>query len=191
MENNETLENTNKKVVMISEKPGCSQPLKKIMLEKEKTPRQITHTKGWNFDESQLSYEYQHRIISNISENMEENDHMHFVTKEIQKKIYGYRSQDIIKKLYDEDNFVDFKKVIDLLLECDLDCYYCREKVLIIYEMVREPKQWSIERINNKYGHNKDNIVIACLNCNLRRKTMYHERFVFTKQMGKITKLDT
>jgi hypothetical protein len=190
MENNDILENTNKKVVVISEKSPCSQPPKKIMLEKEKIPRQITHTKGWNFDETQLTYDYQYGIIHDISENMEENHHMNFVTKEIQKKIYGYRSQDITKKLYDEVNFVDFKKVIELLLECKLDCYYCREKVLIIYEMVREPKQWSIERINNKYGHNKDNIVIACLNCNLRRKTMYHERFVFTKQMGKVTKLD-
>jgi hypothetical protein len=54
----------------------------------------------------------------------------------------------------------------------------------ILYEHVREPKQWSLERIDNDYGHNKNNVEIACLSCNLRRKTMYHERFIFTKQLN-------
>ena len=26
-------------------------------------------------------------------------------------------------------------------------------------------------------GHNKDNVVISCLNCNLRRRTMHYERY--------------
>jgi 5-methylcytosine-specific restriction endonuclease McrA len=64
-----------------------------------------------------------------------------------------------------------------------MECFYCNQKVQIIYENVREPKQWSLERIDNEYGHNNTNVVIACLHCNLKRKTMYHERFLFTKQM--------
>ena len=56
--------------------------------------------------------------------------------------------------------------------------------VKILYKLVRESSQWSIERINNEFGHNKDNVTIACLDCNLKRKTMYHERFKFTKQLN-------
>ena len=36
---------------------------------------------------------------------------------------------------------------------------------------------------DNKIGHDIGNIEIACLSCNLKRKCMYHERYVFTKQM--------
>ena len=58
----------------------------------------------------------------------------------------------------------------------------------MIYEEVRDPKQWTLERIDNTRGHNSDNVEIACLTCNLRRRTMYHERYILTKQMCHITK---
>jgi len=32
-------------------------------------------------------------------------------------------------------------------------------------------------------------VVIACLECNMRRRTMYYERYVATKQL-KVNKLD-
>ena len=35
--------------------------------------------------------------------------------------------------------------------------------MFILYENVREPKQWSVDRINNDLGHNIDNFVLACL----------------------------
>ena len=53
----------------------------------------------------------------------------------------------------------------------------------LLYNESRDPLQWSIERIENEFGHNNDNVVIACLRCNLSRRTMYHERYRFTKQM--------
>ena len=103
---------------------------------------------------------------------------------EINNKISGYRSQDILKKLYNKDSFVDFPFVLSALIESNLDCFYCRKKVSIVYNNVREPMQWSLERIDNSMGHNKDNVEIACLSCNLRRRTIYHERFIFTKQLN-------
>ena len=59
-----------------------------------------------------------------------------------------------------------------------------------MYEYVREPKQWTLERLDNAYGHNKNNVVISCLSCNIRRRTMASEKYVQTKQMAKIVKLD-
>ena len=84
---------------------------------------------------------------------------------------------------------MDFAKILEMMLENNLKCYYCNQSVLVLYEYVREPRQWTVERINNKFGHNKDNIEIACLNCNLHRRTMYHERYLFTKNLN-IVKCD-
>ena len=69
-------------------------------------------------------------------------------------------------------------------------CYYCKEETMLMYEYVREPKQWTLERLDNSFGHNNDNVVISCLTCNLRRKTMASERYIKTKAMAKIIKLD-
>ena len=69
-------------------------------------------------------------------------------------------------------------------------CYYCKERVQIMYEFVREPKQWTLERLDNDFGHNRNNVAIACLHCNLRRRTMAKERYLQTKEMTKIVKLD-
>jgi len=121
-------------------------------------------------------------------ENTEEiKESVRFVLQEINKKIYGYKSQDHEKCILNPEKFVDLSFVIKKLIQCELCCFYCRNPTLLLYEYVREPRQWTLERIDNEFGHNKDNIEIACLSCNLRRRTMYHERYVFTKQL-RITK---
>ncbi len=101
----------------------------------------------------------------------------------IRTKISGYKSQDTEKALLSVDRFVQLEDVLSLLCGSNLQCYYCREDVKLLYEYVRDPKQWSLERMNNSQGHNRDNVVIACLLCNLRRRTMQQERYVVTKQM--------
>lgn len=110
------------------------------------------------------------------------------IQQHIQQKINGYRAQDIQKSLYNEVDFVDISYVLQLMIESDNFCYYCKKPVYVLYEIVREPKQWTLERLNNKIGHNRGNVAIACLDCNLRRKTMYHERFAFTKQLNVVKK---
>ena len=110
--------------------------------------------------------------------------------RQIMQKIHGYKSQDIEKDKYDPAKFVDYQFVCELLLEKDFKCYYCTEPVYVYYNNVRENKQWTLERIDNSMGHNKDNVEIACLLCNLRRRTMHHERYVKTKQMMIVKKLN-
>ena len=45
-------------------------------------------------------------------------------------------------------------------------------------------KQWSLDRIDNNIGHNVGNLVIACLECNLKRRRRTDEKFLFTKQLN-------
>lgn len=134
--------------------------------------------------------------VRQIVENHEHSEDLQKQTKtklfisEIQHKLNSYKYQDIHKNLYSENLFIPFQKTIELLLKSNLKCYYCKENVNIIYDSVRDMTQWTLERIDNTQGHNKENVEIACLSCNLKRRTMYHERFLFTKQMGIIKKLD-
>lgn len=165
----------------------------KASFQKEHLKRKVTNLKKWNFTNEEItSYEIQWNVMKYIYENMTNddiliNDNKSLISiyvQEIKKKIYGYKSQDQIKNIYNETQFIDFGKIMQLFINCEMKCFYCKNCVKIIYERVREPNQWSLERINNNIGHNVDNVVIACLNCNLKRNTMYHERFVFTKQMN-------
>jgi len=105
------------------------------------------------------------------------------IKKQIHIKLQGYRSQDLTKGIYNEAEFMDMSTTMRLLVESDLTCFYCKCHVKVLYKMVREGCQWTLERIDNGQGHNKNNVVVACLDCNLGRRTMYHERFAFTKQL--------
>ena len=110
--------------------------------------------------------------------------------QQIKKKISSYLAQDRNKKKVDVELFVNVQDVINLFKTSKMICYYCKERVQIMYEYVREPKQWTLERLDNDFGHNRNNVTIACLHCNLRRRTMAKERYLQTKEMTKIIKLD-
>lgn len=105
------------------------------------------------------------------------------VFSQISAKITSYRSQDIEKSLFDETLFVNATGVVELLILSEMKCHFCGDIMQLLYEYVREPKQWSLDRIDNALGHNRDNVYATCLSCNLRRKTIHHDRFYFTKQV--------
>ena len=158
--------------------------------EKEKKKRVITNEESkWGFLSDDLTVEKQLCYIQELNDDKGTNANTNndkpcqTILHQLRQKIAGYKAQDQEKALFVKDKFVDLANVLDLLNRCNNQCFYCKEPVQVLYEYVREPKQWSLERIDNQFGHNKDNVVIACLTCNLRRKTMYHERYLFTKEM--------
>ena len=155
----------------------------------EEEPDEIKNrkvTENWTFDEASLSHENQYLNLCLIDEN--ENADLNLTQIEIRRqinyKIHSYRSQDLKKNKYDESLFVNYDYVVSLLREKNMKCFYCKENVMLLYNAVREDKQWTLDRMDNSKGHNRGNVEIACLLCNLRRRTMYHERYVFTKQLN-------
>ena len=111
--------------------------------------------------------------------------------EKIKKKISSYKQQDKNKKiLRKEFPIITFDEVTEKLVESKLKCYYCKCEILLLYKQVREKKQWTLDRIDNSVGHHKDNVVISCLECNLKRRTTEIDRFTFTKQL-KISKIET
>jgi hypothetical protein len=109
--------------------------------------------------------------------------------QEINKKINGYKQQDKLKKILDENNFLTFETVLQKLIEYELKCHYCKSELKILYDISRQMTQWSVDRIDNDKGHNNDNFYIACLDCNLKRRRRSDDKFLFTKQM-KLVKSD-
>ena len=145
--------------------------------------RNIVDTNKWI---AQVDVSHQFHIIERLKRGDEREGvvALPLIEEQIKHKIIGYKYQDIKKGLFCDTSFVCLMDVYSKLIESQYQCYYCKEYVHILYSKAREPKQWTLERLDNAFGHNRDNVVISCLHCNLCRKTMYHERFSFTKQMN-------
>ena len=110
------------------------------------------------------------------------------VKREITRKIYGYKSQDIKKKIFDPTLLVTFPNVLEKLVASKLRCIYCNSDLKVLFTCVRDEKQWTLDRVNNDLCHSSSNTVICCLKCNLQRRVMDVDKFTFTKQL-KIKKL--
>ena len=151
-----------------------------------------TATKKWSKEmlEFYESHDEQIGVINKLYMDVKPLVNREIFIKEIEKKIDGYKRQDIEKKLYDSEKFVDMEELLSKLTACRMCCHYCEKKCYILYNEVLSKTQWTVDRIDNDYGHNKGNIVIACLDCNVRRGTMNSERFKLGKQL-KFIKKDT
>jgi len=146
-----------------------------------------------DFDKTIISYkEMVHGNQINIIRSFyfdETFDNKEALYKIINSKLSSYRQQDITKKLFNNNILITFEQLIEKLLVSKLVCYYCKENVKLFYEYVRDNNQWTLDRIDNNCGHTNDNVVIACLKCNLKRGTLDSNKFLFTKRL-KIKKID-
>ena len=140
---------------------------------------------NWTFTTNDYAHENQLNNIKLILENGYKftDQTTKIVLQQINKKIYGYKQQDIVKKLLNNDKLITLESVINKMIECELKCYYCTCEMNVLYDISREMKQWSVDRIDNNLGHNIDNYYLACLECNLKRRRRSDDKFLFTKQM--------
>jgi hypothetical protein len=174
-------ENTKKIIILLENETNKT---KKISCKKEKKMRIETQT--WGLTDNDLSCDKQREILRELrAAQLPEKKcrYNSLFTSHIKTKLSSYKQQDVLKKKYNEDSFVNFEDTLHLLCECELKCHYCSCDIYILYEAVREAKQWSLDRINNDIGHNKGNLVIACLECNLKRRRTNKDSFMFTKNL--------
>ena len=106
------------------------------------------------------------------------------VHQEIKKKISSYAQQDKRRDIFDSKKLINFDQCTEKLVLSKLKCYYCRCDMLLMYKDKREPMQWTLDRLDNNIGHFNNNVVICCLNCNLKKRRMDDEKFKFTKQLN-------
>ena len=129
------------------------------------------------------------QLVNCIYLNINTDEHVDLVKKTIYQKLLGYKSQDRKKKMYSPQEFISFESTIQRLVESRLKCFYCNCDVNIIYSTCRQKNQWTLDRIDNTLGHNTDNVLISCLNCNLKRRDMDKDKFFFTQNL-QIKKLE-
>ena len=171
---------------------------KKKLVQNHKMQKEIKKrvvSEKWTFSEDYFEHNNQLLLIENIINKLEENisedntlntfDGVEkIVIQQINRKIYGYKQQDFLKKIYDDSQFITFNNIIKKMNECKLKCYYCKNNMDVLYDISREMTQWSVDRIDNFKGHNNNNFYLSCLDCNLKRRRKDDEKFRFTKQLN-------
>ncbi len=169
--------------------------VKKEKVEKDKITK--IGSRSWIFLPNQNTTEFQHGLLMQLRNNVlskaKSNTHNYFcqeIIKLLKIKRSSYKSQDILKNKYNINAFVSLDKIIQLLCESKLICLYCEAHVSVLYEYVYEPKQWTLDRIDNTLGHNEDNVVIACLECNLKRRLTNKDKFHLSKKMVYLVRED-
>jgi hypothetical protein len=182
-ETNET--NETKKVIFTG--TTTKYQMKKVYDKKEKEKKKKVETNTWDLNEDELSFQTQLQVLKDIH-NSSFNKLSCLIVSHIKTKMSSYKHQDVLKNIFLESDFVTFDYVVDLLNKCELKCHYCSCEMYLLYEFVREMKQWSLDRIDNDIGHNKNNLVVSCLECNLKRRRTNKDAFFITKNLT-ITKL--
>jgi hypothetical protein len=157
---------------------------KKQLIKKDKNRKRV-ETEHWSFNPEYYMYENQLKMIKDILANNYDyiDDVSKIAIQQINRKIYGYKQQDVVKKLLNEKTLITLQSIINKMVECELKCYYCSTEMNVLYDISREMKQWTVDRIDNDLGHNLSNYYLACLECNLKRRRRSDAKFLFTKQM--------
>jgi hypothetical protein len=159
------------------------------------TPKKRVFMDKNNLSVKELTFEEQILCLHKLLELLELNDNntdydlkkeriLYLMKQELERKINNYKQQDLQKNMYIATKFIDLPLIINKLMDCKMVCYYCNENVFIFYDNVRETCQWTVDRIDNDIGHNKDNFIIACLSCNIKRKRRTVDKFLFTTNLN-------
>ena len=173
-----------KKECIENDTPCVESECKKVSTKTEELKRRSCEK--WNLPEHCFTHAYQCREISKLYLNMDDGgvEYRCLIIKELSNKMAGYKRQDIEKKVFQKDLFVSLENIVDKLLCSKLKCFYCKRSCELLYKNVYSKQQWTLDRIDNDVGHNADNVVISCLECNLKRGTMDSDRFKYGKQIG-------
>ena len=106
----------------------------------------------------------------------------------LHRKLSSYGKQDKKKARYNKEEMVNYEQLLEKMVVSKMKCHYCRRAILLFYISMREPLQWTLDRIDNSLGHYHNNVVIACLKCNLERRRRDDKKFLLGKQMNIIKK---
>lgn len=96
------------------------------------------------------------------------------VLMELRAKRRGYQEQDRGRG-WDPAFVLTERDMAEQMLVQKQRCWHCKTHIRVLYRDRYDPLQWSIDRMDNTRGHTRDNVVVSCMRCNLRRgKTAIH-----------------
>jgi len=145
-----------------------------------------------DLDETMATHKYQFDVLCYMYDNndvcFDNKYNTSLFYKELNHKIQGYKGQDIKKDIHNKESLITIEHVLEKLIASKMSCCYCSKPILVLYKNVREPMQWTLDRIDNEVSHTTENTCISCLKCNLQRRVMDVAKFTFTKKL-KINKV--
>lgn len=90
----------------------------------------------------------------------------------VKQKVASYTRQDIKMNRVTDEN-VTVENVERKLRACDMRCFYCGIKMETSGRV-----QWTLDRKENHIAHTDTNTVVACLQCNLKKRRQETQRFI-------------
>jgi hypothetical protein len=105
-------------------------------------------------------------------------DHMVELHTKIVDKISSHRSYDKGRNIYDEITFVDFEDIFMKICRQRGKCNYCKTKLKLINYKPYQGNQFSIDRLNSNASHSRNNTVVSCLNCNVRKGKLTPQEYI-------------
>jgi hypothetical protein len=85
----------------------------------------------------------------------------------VSNKLTAHRSQDLKhNRQYKEEDYINSEWIKERLIKCSNRCEICQHELKLAGYEFRDPKQWSVDRIDNKIAHIMSNCHITCWNCN-------------------------
>ncbi len=155
----------------------------KLLNNNDKVKPQRARAMKWTIDDAFFAHDKQMEVLRRLIADDPALEERKFFIKEIKAKLAGYARQDVANGIHDLSAIISLDATIELLLVGKLRCAYCRECCELIYKDVMAPRQWTLDRGDYNQGHSGGNVVLACLACNLQRRTMDADRFKFGKQL--------
>ena len=104
------------------------------------------------------------------------------IRKEIDTKVRAYVAQDT-RAGRPVPDALTVDAALEKLVAARGRCLYCRCRVRVFYAEVRDPTQWTLDRVDNDEPHRADNVVVSCLGCNLARRRTIHAKFLMAKRL--------
>ena len=131
-----------------------------------------------------VSVKSQYELLRSVHYKTSKNDeHKALLIKELTSKLNGYKQQDVKKKMHEPSSFITMTQLQGKLIDELLTCVFCGTQVKLLYDKVRDDTQWTLDRIDNDFGHSDVNTRIACLKCNLQRRRLDYDKFHWTKNL--------
>lgn len=92
------------------------------------------------------------------------------VLMEFRAKRRGYQEQDK-RRGWNPTRVLTENEIAEIMLVQKQKCFHCGTRVHVLYRDRYDPFQWSVDRLDNDKGHIRDNVVVSCMRCNLKRGT--------------------
>ena len=129
---------------VITIEPKSKKQDKPVILAKPKCKRVITTSKKWTFLTENLTEDLDpinqgvlvRDMLTGQDPQQSQSNLVDFIQQQIKQKIYGYKSQDLLKSKYDESKFVDLVKILEMMVASDMKCYYCHKPYCSFYSTI-------------------------------------------------------